>query len=284
MARERARFLRSDPYLNAAQRRYGYALTLHRAQGQHFDTVIADLDTGQGLSNEPYFRWLYTLFTVIGHRLVMFNTPEITLLSRARWDDRFARVAPVKPRGLVPYDPYAEEDSATPGSDSLTEPALRNLYRHIGTVMAPLQIRVAPPVCLDYQQVYTFEADAGGSCVLRFYYNGRFQVTKIETERASPEGLADQIRRALVAGLRFENPFQRTLHNLVAEKLHQGDISVDGIEHHRYKETYFLKSADGDLKLDIDYNRAGFVTRVAPMEYSAPEVLDAVKRALGLRL
>lgn len=78
-------FLRNDRYFNAARLRFGYAMTLHRAQGQRFRTVIANLDTGTGQTNEAYFRWLYTLFAVVGDRLVVTNAPRITPLSKAIW-------------------------------------------------------------------------------------------------------------------------------------------------------------------------------------------------------
>ncbi len=81
-----AQFLRNDPYLNAARIRFGYALTLHRAQGQHFSTVIANLDTGQRQTNEAYFRWLYILFAVVVDRLVLTDVPQITPLSKVTWE------------------------------------------------------------------------------------------------------------------------------------------------------------------------------------------------------
>lgn len=76
-----ATFLRKDPYYNAAKIRFGYALTLNRAQGQHFETVIADLNTGIGQHNDTYFRWLYTLFTVVSNHLIVSSVPHITPLS-----------------------------------------------------------------------------------------------------------------------------------------------------------------------------------------------------------
>jgi hypothetical protein len=283
LGRERARFLlRHDPYVNAARLRFGYALTLHRAQGQRFEAVLADLDTGQGQYNDAHFRWVYTVFTVVGHRLVMFNTPEITPLSKAVWDARFAQFASVKPSNLIPFDPNAAEDTSTPDLDSIPSAELRNLYRYILAVVAPIGIRVALPVHHSHQEVYAFESNDGASCKLRLWYNGRFQVTRIETVAGSRAEFADQVRRILSSGTRFTEPFQQVLYNLLIEKLKRNAVSVESIEHYRLQEVYYLNSSAGEVKLQIHYDSDGFVTRVMPSTYSAPAVLEIVKDTLGL--
>ncbi|MCA9749223.1 MAG: hypothetical protein KC414_08955, partial [Romboutsia sp.] len=50
-----------DPYVNAINCNYGWALTVHKAVGSEFEEIIFDVDQGnnQG-NNESYFRWLYS--------------------------------------------------------------------------------------------------------------------------------------------------------------------------------------------------------------------------------
>ena len=55
--------LRSDPYFNALQCKYGYAITCHKSQGGEWDNVIVSLDTFMGKFNETFFRWAYTAVT-----------------------------------------------------------------------------------------------------------------------------------------------------------------------------------------------------------------------------
>jgi len=95
-----ANFLKYDSYFNAARLRFGYALTLHRAQGLQFDTVIANMETKQGKENDAYFRWIYTLFSVAQEKLILSNIPKITLLNskknEAKWDERQAKIDSVR--------------------------------------------------------------------------------------------------------------------------------------------------------------------------------------------
>ena len=62
---DRLRELRQNPYYNALQVKFSYALTCHKTQGGQWRTVIIDqgfLPPDQSLDRD-YLRWLYTAFT-----------------------------------------------------------------------------------------------------------------------------------------------------------------------------------------------------------------------------
>ena len=74
--RERFKKLRQDPYYNALQIKYAYAVTCHKAQGGQWSHVYIDqgylgdnIDTG-------YLRWLYTAFTRTTDKLYLVNWPK----------------------------------------------------------------------------------------------------------------------------------------------------------------------------------------------------------------
>jgi hypothetical protein len=154
---ELAKFLRSDPYLNAARLRFGYALTLHRAQGQRFSTVIANMDTGQGQTNEAYSRWVYTLFSIVQDRLILSNVPLITPFYKAIWDDSKGRFDFIRPCDLIAFDPDAEAGLTEISDFSIPEQALRNLYLYIVDNLKPQGINVKSYKHHNYQEIYDFE-------------------------------------------------------------------------------------------------------------------------------
>lgn len=73
----RMRCLRSDPYLNALQVKYAYAVTCHKAQGGQWLAVFVDIGyvppEGAGLD---LYRWLYTAVTRATTRLYVINPDE----------------------------------------------------------------------------------------------------------------------------------------------------------------------------------------------------------------
>ena len=75
--RERMKKMKADPYYNALQIKYAYAITCHKAQGGQWKNVF--LDQGymtDDMLTPDYFRWLYTAFTRAGETLYLVNYPE----------------------------------------------------------------------------------------------------------------------------------------------------------------------------------------------------------------
>ena len=75
--RERMKKMKTDPYYNALQVKYAYAVTCHKAQGGQWKRVFID----QGYMTEDmlspdYFRWLYTAFTRATETLYLVNWPK----------------------------------------------------------------------------------------------------------------------------------------------------------------------------------------------------------------
>lgn len=60
----------SDPYYNAVQVKFGYALTCHKAQGGEWDQVIVD-PSGLKMNTEKDYRWLYTAVTRASESLLL---------------------------------------------------------------------------------------------------------------------------------------------------------------------------------------------------------------------
>ena len=62
--RKRMEEIRKNPYYNALQVKYGYAVTCHKAQGGEWKRVFVDQGyVGEDMINPDYYRWLYTAFT-----------------------------------------------------------------------------------------------------------------------------------------------------------------------------------------------------------------------------
>lgn len=72
--KERYLKMREDPFLNAVQVKFSYALTCHKTQGGQWPVVL--LDQGiikDGILTKSYFRWLYTALTRASQQVYMIN-------------------------------------------------------------------------------------------------------------------------------------------------------------------------------------------------------------------
>ncbi len=79
--RKRMEEVRKNPYYNALQVKYGYAVTCHKAQGGQWKRVFID----QGyitaeMAGADYYRWLYTAFTRASEKLYLVNWSETQIM------------------------------------------------------------------------------------------------------------------------------------------------------------------------------------------------------------
>ena len=74
---DRMKAVRKDPFYNALQVKFGYAITCHKAQGGQWQHVYIDQGyIADNTAPDDYLRWLYTAFTRATERLFLVNWPE----------------------------------------------------------------------------------------------------------------------------------------------------------------------------------------------------------------
>ena len=72
--RERLKRLKNDPWFNALQVKYAYAVTCHKAQGGQWANVFIDMGyIRPDMLGLDFYRWLYTAFTRTTGRLWLIN-------------------------------------------------------------------------------------------------------------------------------------------------------------------------------------------------------------------
>ena len=72
--RKRMEQIRNNPYYNAIQMKYGYAVTCHKAQGGQWCNVFLDQGyVAEDMMTADYYRWLYTAFTRATEKLYLVN-------------------------------------------------------------------------------------------------------------------------------------------------------------------------------------------------------------------
>ena len=74
---DRMKAIKNDPYFNALQVKYAYAVTCHKAQGGQWSRVF--LDQGyvtEDMLGPDYYRWLYTALTRATEKVYLINWPK----------------------------------------------------------------------------------------------------------------------------------------------------------------------------------------------------------------
>ena len=72
--KKRYELITKNPYFNALQIKYAYAVTCHKSQGGQWPVVFLDHDyLSEEMLDQPFFRWLYTGFTRASEKLFLVN-------------------------------------------------------------------------------------------------------------------------------------------------------------------------------------------------------------------
>ena len=78
--KESAKTMRADPYYNALQVKYGYAVTCHKSQGGQWKHVYLDMGyVTDEMVDLEFLRWLYTAVTRATDKLYLINFPTAIL-------------------------------------------------------------------------------------------------------------------------------------------------------------------------------------------------------------
>lgn len=71
---DRLKAVKSDPYFNALQVKFAYAMTCHKTQGGQWETVIIDQGyLSDDMVDREYLRWLYTAVTRATRKVYLLN-------------------------------------------------------------------------------------------------------------------------------------------------------------------------------------------------------------------
>ncbi|MDH6306105.1 exodeoxyribonuclease-5 [Parabacteroides sp. PF5-5] len=74
---EKMKKMKADPYYNAVQVKYAYAVTCHKAQGGQWENVFLDVGyLSEEMLGEDFYRWLYTAITRATKNLYLVNLPK----------------------------------------------------------------------------------------------------------------------------------------------------------------------------------------------------------------
>lgn len=104
----------SDPFVNAVFVKYGWAITVHKAIGSTYNEVIVKghRKENDGITNDSYFRWLYSAVTA-GKTVKITSPKSINPLMNCVFEDNSSIGISVKSKELLIFKDYEVETRFT---------------------------------------------------------------------------------------------------------------------------------------------------------------------------
>lgn len=270
--------LMADPYFNAVQVKYGYAITAHKSQGGEWNNVFVDYSGRHGL-NDDCLRWMYTATTRAKKQLYGINIPNITPLSKLKFNSIVKLSKPSKEAFSFSEELTSEllPETANAFQKSKCVSAKENLQTK-GFVLSKVET-------LQYVDRYTIETP-DSSVVVDCQYNGSGVYTRYRVLKES--AYAEQIIQALSDESNIEytyhyEPSSKPLAELNSKVLSVCDdlgIRITNVVEHpnQYYVVYYLKTSGKFSQVMFYYKANGSISNGVPSSDKGDE--DALLQQL----
>lgn len=282
-----------DKYVNAVNLRYGYAITVHRAQSYKWNHIFFNLNQGddRGTDNKSYFKWVYSGIGCAKKRLYLVNTPKITPYIKMVWKDNHASV--VKTDIKKEFFPFTDETPIQlrdkPIAFESVSDFLFNFYCWLSSELETLNISVKKVDHRDYAEHYQIVGKDSEEAKVIIWYDKQYRFKKHNVATYSAKEFGAQIDDFLnnlksgeiiatnSGATEFSGSIIKELFDALDNTLKENGISVVSVTPKNYADRVILKKEKAILIFDIFLNSEGFITTVYPIKCNNPEIYDLVK-------
>ena len=276
--------------LNAARIRYAYAMTVHRAQGRQWNFAYLDASrgpSGESITNDGYFRFLYTASMCSESGLNLLKYPKLTPLYQAQFvPNNVCKVGPFTITKGFSYQivekSELEKFNYPVGFDSDVD-ELKAICFSVSNKLKQSDWRISQIKQHSYQELYTFEHKSGKKIRVRFTYDKNVTVkTLVFPDEAIEKTLAEELKALLDSTVLLNEP--RLDKALQTFKDFVDTTVYKIIEAKKRSDWEMLIGISGDtesIELKVFVGKDGLISKIIPEKASSEEIIKYFKEALN---
>lgn len=267
--------------------RYGYASTVHHAQGMSQPICYVNCDHAAGRHSEGFFRWIYSALTVAERELVLLNFTGIHPFDAAVWKEGAVKVAAdiavgagwvFQPNGIASE---GDQQRSLPEGLDQSKDILKSFAIWLRVVNAAQRFgwRLVKAACHPYQEQYDLSGPQGQRCQLWIAYNAKNVVTAMHVKEAEYWGLLSDVASGCLATNDY-SPEAAALLRSVQSRLEQIGWKVVSAAETSYRLVITVaRSQDERVGLEINFDKQGLVSSLRPLQASNVDLLKEIKEA-----
>ena len=248
--------IRSDPYFNAVQAKFGYAITCHKAQGGEWEHVFVDFQYALPKRNAGHFRWLYTAITRSNSKLYCINLKTVKPGVVFEWK-------PVEQLPQVLSKMYYAQQTA---EDAFAFVQLRR--HHIEQLAAQNGLKVSiTPNQFMLNTVFSRDMEV---VHCRLYYK-KAGFSRDEVVSGHQTAAFAEVQAILKASLTPEQvPFvakfnaQQLMHDKILAAIQEEEVTLTNIAQETWSVQYFFRTEAECAQLEIYFNKDNALTKATP--------------------
>lgn len=265
--------------------RYGYASTVHHAQGMSQPVCYVNCNHAAGRHSEGFFRWLYSAITVAERELVLFNFTPIHPFDDAVWNAGSVKAAAdiavgagwtFQPNGIASE---SDQQRSLPEGLDQSKDVLKSAAIWLRVVNAAERLgwRVVRAACHPYQEQYELSGPESEQCLLRIAYNGKNVVTAMHVKDSEYWPFLSDLAFECLATNGYSPEAEALLHSARARLDGIGWKIVSATETPYRLAITVVRNPDERVGLEINFDKQGLVSSLRPLSCSRPEVIENIE-------
>ena len=281
-----------DPYVNAALVNYGWAITVHKSVGSKFENVLfkALQLEDSGITNESYFRWLYTGLTASWKTIHVLNPQAIDPFINCHFTDEVEITDGVS---LNINSQMLSYDNEIP-IDELTEYFPDSLKHNTAIFIGKLyeELRDFKIVSIrkysEYLSKVVLVSKNGNNVIVAINNRGNEEISSVRIEGSDAEdGLVQKAINQIYeqqSQSTFPTDYRGEIYNQWKAQFASEEITLHLLECHSNEDRLAVVDADDVVKFNLRYTtgerNGGFFISLEIKEKSNQALVEAVKELL----
>lgn len=268
----RKQILDTDPYLNAAYLSYGWAITVHKSLGVYFDSIWlkGTQNANSGITNESYFRWLYSGVTSTAKKVYLSSPQKITPMMNCQIDDVENNTPYTGGFYLVFHDKSVKDinnsiitsANISDNTKILIDEFSKELQKNNFVLIA-----ITRKSC--YLTLIEYTLGVNSPIVKRLLIDNKGENDNFAVSNVRFEGQIGQEDNMIMCIIRkcmsneWPADFRNNIYDKWKSKLQQNSLDIVIAKSQEWHDTLIVFNAEGKrVAADVWYNKEGFLTKI----------------------
>jgi hypothetical protein len=285
---------KSDPYINAAYVNYGWAITVHKSVGSQFDNILFKVlqSNDAGITNEGYFRWLYSGLTSVLNKAIIIHPQLINPFKECVFVDEIEISKNPQVIEVKPLLELAEIEISSDLQNLVNEDFNHNSLAAIELINRQLESFKIESVnkFTDYLSKVVLKQVDGDFVTIAISNRGNYKLSVIKVE-SCPVEIEDVIQKAVNSlypqdmHTSFPNDFRGEIYRDWESKLLKENITIKLKEQYPNEDRLLLSDDNNILKFNLRYTTAknikGLFTSLTITEKTDQSLVSTLENLLN---
>ena len=287
----RKQILDTDPYLNAAFLSYGWAITVHKSLGVYFNSIWLKgaQNANSGITNESYFRWLYSGVTSSIKKLYLSSPQTISPMMNCQINDVENDTPYTGGSYLVFHDKSIKDinnsiitcanisDNTKILIDELSKELQKNNY-----VLKAITCKSC------YLTLVEYTLGVNSSIVKRLLIDNKGEKDCFAVSNVRFDGQIAQEDKMFMCIIRqcmsneWPTDFRKDIYDTWKSKLQQYSLYIVIAKSQEWHDTLLVFNTEGErVAVEVWYNKDGFLTKIKFIANESNRVCEIFKEVIG---